>query len=64
MEDKQLEELLKDVKSVLYDPTLYYNEKMEHLINFMNLAYNYGYRLGANDMLHDVRKLLKDEFGD
>lgn len=64
MENKQLEELIKEVKSVLYDPTLYYDEKMGHLINFMNLAFHHGYNSGASDMLHDLRRIIDEEFGD
>lgn len=59
-----MEDLVKEMKDIIWIPYMSHNEKAEHIINLLELAYQRGYHQGMDDMLHDIRKLLKDEFGD
>lgn len=59
-----MKDLIEEVKGIIYNPILWNDEKTEHIIKLLNVAYSQGYHQGMDDMLHDVRKLLKDEFGD
>lgn len=59
-----MNDLIKEIKGIVYNPILWNDEKTEHIIKLLELAYQRGYHQGMDDMLHDIRKLLKDEFGD
>lgn len=59
-----MEDLIKEVKEIIYNPVLWSDEKTEHVINLLELAYQRGYLQGRNDTKDVIMTELKNILGD
>lgn len=59
-----MEDLIKELKDIIWVPYLSHSEKTEHIINLLELAYQRGYLQGRNDTKDVVMTELKNILGD
>lgn len=59
-----MKDLIKEMKDIIWIPYMSHNEKVEHIINLLELAYQRGYIDGRNDTKDVIMTELKNILGD
>lgn len=59
-----MKDLIKEMKDIIWIPYMSHNEKAEHIINLLELAYQRGYIDGRNDTKDVIMTELKNILGD
>lgn len=59
-----MEDLKDSISELIWDPTIDYLDKVEHVKNLLDCAYAIGYSTGVDDTKSAVLKVIYNELGE